>query len=224
MPARERPADRGFRLAQGDLRRIGEEARSARLRLGLSLDIVGRAAGVSASQVSRAERGLLATATVSQLARIGAAVGLDVRVRTYPGAVPVRDAAHIALLGRLRARLAPTVRFRIEVPLGAPGDQRAWDAWLDRLVDAHDDQPSGMPVEAETRLTDVQAQVRRMTLKARDDGVRHLLLIVADTDRNRSAVRSASSVIEDSFPVSARAALAALGAGHHPGGSALVFL
>ncbi len=79
-------------------------------------------------------------------------------------------------------------------------------------------------VEAETRLTDYQAQTRRIMLKARDAGVQHVLLVLADTRNNRAAVAAAGSAITELFPVSARRALAALAAGEHPGGSAIVFL
>jgi hypothetical protein len=48
--------------------------------------------------------------------------------------------------------------------------------------------------------------------------------MVADTRRNREAIRAAGSAIHDVFPVPARRALAALAAGEHPGGSALVML
>ncbi|MEO6207783.1 MAG: hypothetical protein ABIP77_07495 [Candidatus Limnocylindrales bacterium] len=124
------------------------------------------------------------------------------------------------LLNRLRSRLDAALRFRTEVPLAVAGDQRGWDGVLSGFTDG------GAPlrVEAETRIHDAQAQVRRIELKLRDDRAVHVLLVVADTPRNRAAVRLMGVVIVESFPVPARVALAALGVGHHPGGSALVFL
>lgn len=187
---------------------------------GLTLRTVGRAVGMSYSQVGRVERGVLPSASVGQLARIGAVVGLDVRVRTFPGAGPLRDAAQLSLLDRLRRRLPAVLRLRTEVPVAIAGDQRAWDGVLSGFSDG------GAPlrVEAETRIHDAQAQLRKITLKLRDDGAEHVLLVVADTPRNRAAVRLMEAVVGESFPVPARAALAALSAGLHPGGSALVFL
>jgi transcriptional regulator with XRE-family HTH domain len=210
-------------MARSDLVRIGEEFREARLGTGLALARVGEAVGMSASQVSRIERGQLATASVDQLARVGAVVGLDVRVRSYPGPDPIRDAPQNGLLDRLRPRLHPRLTFPREVPVLGGGDQRAWDGMIRGLLRGPEDR-SNMPVEGETRLHDFQAQTRRIWLKAADAGEPYVLLMVADTRRNREAIRAAGSAIHDVFPVPARRALAALAAGEHPGGSALVML
>jgi transcriptional regulator with XRE-family HTH domain len=220
MATRERPIDRGRRIATGDRLRVGSDFRVARHVLGRSIESVAGTVGISAAQVSRIERGTHTAVTVDQLARIGAAIGLDVRVRAYPGPDPTLDAGQIALLARLRDRLAPVLGFRAEVPLPILGDQRAWDAMIDRLIGIS----PFLPVEAESRLIDGQAQVRRVMLKLRDSGLEHVLLVVSDTKRNRDALSAASSTILADLPVSPRRALAALGAGRHPGGSALVVL
>ncbi|HET8785338.1 MAG TPA: hypothetical protein VFM38_06865 [Candidatus Limnocylindrales bacterium] len=187
---------------------------------GKSLREVGRAAGMSYSQVGRIERAALPNVTVVQLAKVGAVVGLDVRLRAYPGPVPLRDAGQIALLDRLRQRLAPTLTMRTEVPLQIAGDLRAWDA----VIGGFEPLAEPLHAEAETRLYDVQAQLRRIALKARDAGVEAILLVLADTPRNRGAVQAAGSILFDSYPVPSRGALRALRQGRHPGGSALVFV
>jgi hypothetical protein len=161
----------------------------------------------------------LPTVSVDQLARIGAAVGLDVRVRAYPGPDPVLDAGQMVVLGRLRSRLASELGFRTEVPLPIVGDQRAWDARIDRLRGLS----SQLPVEVDTRLVDGQSQVRRVMLKLRDSGFDHVLYVLADTRSNREALAAAPAIRSD-FPVSQRRAMTALAAGEHPGGSALVLL
>ena len=81
--------------------------------------------------------------------------------------------------------------MRTEVPLPIQGDLRAWDAVIAGF------QPEADPLhtEAETRLYDAQGQLRRIALKARDGGADVLLLVVADTPRNRTAVRSAGPMI-----------------------------
>jgi transcriptional regulator with XRE-family HTH domain len=223
MSPRERPIDRGRRIARCDLVRIGEEFREARLSVGLALARVGEAVDMSASQVSRIERGLLPTASVDQLARIGAVLGLDVRVRGYPGPDPIRDAPQNGLLDRLRLRLHPTLSLPREVPIQGASHQRAWDGMMRGLQGGPEDR-SNMPVEGETRIHDYQAQTRRIWLKAADAGEPYVLLVVADTRRNREAIRAAGTAIDDAFPVPARRALAALAVGEHPGGSALVVL
>jgi transcriptional regulator with XRE-family HTH domain len=220
VPDRERAADRGSRLARRDLVVIGGELRTARISSGKTLREVGAAVGMSYSNVGRIERASLPSVSVSQLARIGAVVGLDVRVRAYPGPTPLRDAGQIALFDRLRGRSAPILVMRNEVPLQIEGDLRAWDA----VIVGFEPPADPLHAEGETRFYDAQAQLRRIALKARDGGVDTVLLVIADTPRNRAAVRAAGRMITDTFPIPPRAALAALAAGPHPGGSALVFV
>jgi transcriptional regulator with XRE-family HTH domain len=220
MSTRERPIDRGHRLAAADRLRVGHELRMARQIAGRSLASVARSSGLSKSQASRIERAEHPSVSVDQLARLGAAVGLDVRVRAYPGPDLLLDAGQLALIGRLRERLAPQLTFRTEVPLPTPGDQRAWDGVIGKLV-GHTDR---LPVEAETRWLDAQAQLRRLMLKLRDSGFQHVLLVLADTKRNRQALAAAGSILLADFPVPSRGALAALARGEHPGGSAIVLL
>ncbi len=190
---------------------------------GLSVAEVACHVRLSPSTVGRIERAVAPAASVEQLARIGAAVGLDIRVRTFAGPDPLRDAGQIGLLDRLRDRLHPDLTFRTEVPLGISLDQRAWDGMIGRLR-AEPPLSSDLPVEAETRLADAQAQCRRIALKMRDGESTHVLVLVADTHRNRAAVEAGGRLIREWFPISPRRALAALARGEHPGGSALVFL
>lgn len=223
MPAKERSADRGARIGRRDLGAIGADVRNARVGAGLTLEEVGRAVGLSEWQIGRIERARHEAVTVIQLAKIGAVVGLDVRVRAYPGPDPIRDAAQAALLARFRARLHPNLTFRPEVPLPIENDQRAWDGVVGGLRGPRDGL-GFLPTEAETRIHDVQAQFRRIELKARDSGFEHVLVVIADTPANRSAIQAARAALADRFPVGARRALAALGRGDHPCGSSLIFL
>ena len=223
MPGKERAADRGTRIARRDLGSIGTELRMARISAGLTMAHVARAVGLSRWQIGRIERSRHDAVTVAQLARIGAVVGLDVRVRAYPGPDPIRDAAQTALLLRFRDRLHPDLTFRHEVPLQIENDLRAWDGVVGGF-DRRDDLDRYIPTEAETRIYDVQAQFRRIELKARDAGIEHLIVVIADTETNRGAIRAAHATLADRYPIGPRRALAALGRGEHPGGSALIFL
>jgi transcriptional regulator with XRE-family HTH domain len=223
MSTRERPIDRGRSLAKADRERAGTDIRQSRLRLGRSIAVTARAAGMSRAQAGRVERAELTSVSLEQLARLGAAVGLDVRVRTYPGPDPIRDAGQTKVLGRLRDLLPPSVEMRMEVPLLEAGGQRAWDAVLTNLVDPNGARAS-LQVEVETRLADWQAQLRRIALKTRDASVESVLVVVADTHRNRDAMRLVAPLIADDFPVSARTALQALRQGRHPGGSAIILI
>lgn len=223
MPTTERAVDRARRIARGDRLRCGTEIREARISAGLSLATTGRAIGLSASQVSRIERGLAPTASVEQLALLGSTVGLDVRVRTYPGPDPLRDVAQQRVLDRLVRRLPDGCRIRREVTLGIDRDLRAWDARIDGLVLATGATTS-LEVEVETRISDGQAFLRRLARKMRDGAVDGVLVVVADTPTNRAAVAAMRLVDASTFRVSGRAALASLAAGQHPGGSSIVFL
>jgi transcriptional regulator with XRE-family HTH domain len=220
MASRERASDRGARTAHRDLVTVGSDIRTARVMAGLTQRDVGRACGVSHTTIGRIERADLRAVSAVALARIGAVVGLDVRVKAYPGATPIRDAAQTAHLVRLRARLHASLRLTLEVPIQAGHEQRAWDA----QISGFERGATTLPVEAETRLYDIQAQVRRLGLKRRDDGAEHVVLLVADTRTNRRIVREARLLFSEMFPVPGRRALAALARGDHPGGSALILL
>lgn len=132
-------------MARQWLLRLGGELREARLAAGLTQRAVGRLAGVSHSEVSRIERGRAPHVACETLVRLGAVVGLDVPLRSFPVEDAVRDNAQIELLARLRRRLPRDLGWRTEVPLRMPGDRRAWDAVVER--------PGWrVAVEAETRL------------------------------------------------------------------------
>ena len=201
-----------------DDRRVRADIGLARRGAGLSLDAVGAACGISGSAAWRIERGITRTVDVRTLACLGAAVGLDVRLRAFPAGDPIRDAGQQRLLERVRLRCHPSVAWAREVALPIEDDRRAWDAVI---------QGDGwrVGVEAETVLDDLQAVERRLSLKQRDGGMPHVILLVADSRRNRRALAAAPhafpGVTRDSAGI--RAVLRALGAGRDPGvGSILV--
>jgi transcriptional regulator with XRE-family HTH domain len=217
MGTRERRVDRAVAIAARIRVAIGRELHEARVTAGLSQREVGSAVGMSHSQVSRIDRGELTNVTVEQLSRLAVAVGLELSVRLYPGSDPVRDIAHVRLLERLRGELHPSLSWRTEVPLPIEGDLRAWDAVVGG-------RGWRVAVEAETRIGDAQALQRRLSRKVRDGGVAHVVLLVADTVRNREAVAASGSGLLAMFPGGARAALDALRTGTDPGQSGIVML
>ena len=79
------------------------------------------------------------------------------------------------------------------------------------------------PVEAETVLDDLQATDRRLGLKLRDGGEDHLILLVADTRRNRRVLAAVSGTFAD-LPVRTREIVAALKRGDDPGAGGIVLL
>jgi transcriptional regulator with XRE-family HTH domain len=217
MPGQERAADRGARRGRALIAELGRELHNARLQHGLSQEAVGRAAGLSDTEIGRIERGQIAAVSVVNLARLAGVVGLELSARAYPTGAPIRDKAHIALLGRLRERVAQTFTWQTEVPLGPAGDLRAWDALLGLGRER-------VGVEAETRITDLQAVARRLALKGRDGRVAPVVLLLANTRTNRAALRNVDDSIPGSFPISAPAALAALRDGRILEGNAVILL
>jgi transcriptional regulator with XRE-family HTH domain len=217
MVTRERRLDRGKRAAQRNLVRVGDDLREARLSAGLTQRQAGSAAGISSSELSRIELGIARRVPYETLAIIGSVLGLDVPLRTYPDGEPVRDAAQLALLARLRVLLPRSLTWRTEAPLDIPGDRRAWDAVIGG-------RGWRVPVDAESRLHDVQACSRKVALKRRDDRSEVVILLVADTRHNRRVVRLARADLAADFPVSGGAALASLTNGEPPSGSSIVLL
>jgi transcriptional regulator with XRE-family HTH domain len=217
MATRQRPVDLGTERGRQLRNRIGGEIRSARIDRGLTLIVAGRSVGLSAASLSRIERGFARSVTVMQLARLSAVVGLELTASLYPGAQPIRDAAHVRLLGRFRERLHPTLRWRTEVPLPRPGDQRAWDGLV---------LGSGWRygVEAETSPRDAQALTRRLNAKLRDGDVDGVLVVLPLGRRSRTFIAAAEPTLRPSFPIDGRRALELLAVGVDPGGSAIVLV
>ena len=215
MTTRVGPVRRAIRIATADETRLRSDLVRARLGSGLSRGTVGRASGLSRTIVERIEAGSRPT-TIREFAVFGAAVGLDVRLRAYPAGDPIRDVGQARLLGRFRPRLHPSLGWATEVALPIEGDLRAWDA----LIRGPDWR---LAVEAETVLDDIQACERRLALKRRDGHVDHVILLVADTRRNRRALVSAPAAFAD-LPMRTREILAALRDGRDPGGSGIVIL
>jgi transcriptional regulator with XRE-family HTH domain len=163
---------------------LGRELHEARIDRAVSLAELGRVADLSPSQISRIERGLIRNLAIPTIARLLAAVGLDIVARAYPAGEPIRDAAHARLLASLHGRLHRSLAWRTEVPLPIRGDLRAWDAviggpgWRAR-------------VECETRPRDLQALERRLALKQRDGGMDFIILLLRDSAHNRELLRHA---------------------------------
>jgi transcriptional regulator with XRE-family HTH domain len=196
--------------------RIAAELVTARLVAGLSLRVVARKVGISVDRLKRTERGDPGALTIDLAARIAPVVGLQLAASLHPNGDPVRDRPQLAVLVRFRSRLHGSLGWRTEVPMPIVGDLRSADGLIMR--------GSGtILVEAETRVTDVQAIERKARLKQRDLGADRLILVFADTPNNRTVLQLHPELGEH-FPIGTRACLAALGRGEDPGGDCLVLL
>ena len=96
------------------------------------------------------------------------------------------------------------------------GDLRAGDGHIEGAF-------GSVLVEAETRVTDIQAVHRKARLKQRDLAADRLILLIADTVHNRRVV-AAHAELREHLPIGTRRCLAALSRGMDPGGDCLVIL
>ena len=104
-----------------------------------------------------------------------------------------------------------------EVPLPIPRDPRGWDLTVA-------DRRGVLAVEAETRILDAQALLRRLELKKRDGGIDRIILVVADRRANRTAIRAIRELIRAAYPLDSREIVACLNAGRLPPAGGVVFL
>ena len=216
MGTRERPLHRARRLSASTALSLGNEFRLARRAANLSQQAVGDLAGMSRTKVGRIEVGNTST-TLDDLWALAVPLGLDVSTRLFPVGDPARDKGQRAVLERLHVKVHEALRWRTEVPFPNAGDLRAWDAviWGAGWSCA---------VEAETRLTDLQALDRKLGIKLRDGLVDHLILLVSDTRHNREVLRAGRDVLVGRFPVDGAELLEALREGRDPAGNGIVVL
>ena len=165
----------------------------------------------------RIERGRIEGVSLTQVTLACLAVGLEPAFRAFPRGDPVRDAGHLRLLARFRARLPVSAPWETEVPMPIPGDLRALDGRT-RL------RGQLIGVEAEVQLRDVQAIERKVVLKKRDAGLDVLILLVADSAANRETLRMHRAALRGAFPLDTREVLASLARGDPPRADGVVIL
>jgi transcriptional regulator with XRE-family HTH domain len=210
---RQRGRRRGTQLA----RRTLDQLRDARLAAGLSQRTLASALGVSQTVVWRLETPRVVDVGVVRLSEMAALLGLDVAITLHPAGDALRDRGHQALLKRLRAVLGSAWHATAEVPFPAAGDPRHWDLLL-RLGSQR------VGVEAETRIRDVQALVRRMRVRLYEGDVDRMLLVLSDSAINRRLVGELREALGGDFATPPRTILRALRAGEPIPGSGLLLV
>ncbi|HEX6656361.1 MAG TPA: helix-turn-helix transcriptional regulator [Candidatus Limnocylindria bacterium] len=216
MPTKERLSAIGTARGRWMVRLFADEFKNARLAAGLSQARVAASVGLSQRTVSRYEAADPPYPDLVTAARLAAVVGLELKLHCFPGQVRLRDAAHVALVGRFLARLPKAVVRQLEAPI-ARGDQRAWDVLL-TMGDTR------IGLIAETRIRDLQALLRREHRKQVDGGVDVLILLLADTRNNRRAMAEAATLLGEEFPLRTRAVMAGLGCADAPAANGIVVL
>jgi transcriptional regulator with XRE-family HTH domain len=151
------------------------------MNAGLSQVRLAVLAGVSQTEVSKAERGAL-DISLEARCRLAAACGHELGWRLYPVAtVRLRDSGQMALAQKIVAAAHPSWRARLEVPIG-PGDLRAADLGPTEIIH----------IEIERALVDFQAQLRSAQLKRESlaaNEARRIRLVIAVPDSRTSRAR-----------------------------------
>jgi len=216
VSTRESRVDRGRRRGDEVARAAITQLRSTRVALGISQDVVAAAIGCSQPEISGIEHFKIPV-TLRRLSEIASLLGLEPALTLHPVGPPLRDKGHEAVLGRLLRTVSPAWRVFREAPFPGPGDRRFWDALL-RLP------AQIVGIEAETRIRDLQALVRRMGERARAGGADVMLLVLSDSATNRGLVDDLRAALGDEFASSPRDLLAALRAGQPLPGSGVILI
>ena len=209
MPTRDRPGDRGRRAARYPGRRDWRPtpARHAS-RAGLSQEAIGEAMGVSHSRVGRFERGERGALTRISWVPTSRLLGMDLSLRAYPSADPLRDGAS----ARCSSGCAARSTRRSAGGRKSPSPFRVTCGRGTRKFDRPTD-PGASGSKPRCGSPTARRSSAGSRCKLRDGGEGHLLLLVADTRANRLAMPSLVVALQDAAPTRA-----AGGAGRAAGG------
>lgn len=211
----------GRQRAHDLARRFGSELRIARAGVGLTQLQVGRLAGCSQQQVSRAERGAVDVSLVTRC-RLVAACGFELGWRLYPArTVRLRDSGQLEIATAIGAAAHPSARIALEVPV-APRDLRAADLVItlpDEIVH----------VEIERSLVDLQgqlraAQLKRQALAEHEERPVRLVLAVPDTAASRRAISEVGPLVTRTLPATSRTIWKSIRTGRVLGADGLLFV
>jgi transcriptional regulator with XRE-family HTH domain len=221
-PFRAQPANIGRARSRYLADAFGRELRIARMNTGLSQVRLAGLAGVSQTEVSKAERGAL-DISLEARCRLAAACGHQLGWRLYPVAtVRLRDSGQMSLAQAIVAAANPSWAARLEVPIG-PGDLRAAADLL--LIGPTEI----VHVEIERALVDFQAQLRsaqlkRETLAAREQKPIRLVIAVPDSRTSRSRLEPFAQLIKHSMPAESREVWSAIRSAEPLTGDGILFL
>ncbi len=210
----------GANRATRQARELGEEIRRARMTLAMSRREVAARAGVAASTILRIEDFDPGMQLDTAMA-VGAAVGVDVVMRAYPGPTPrLRDSGQLAIARQLIAVAQAPWRGLLEVKAGDFG--RSAD-----LVFFGPDEI--LHLEIERVAFDFQEQYRPAVAKRDYLASLHarpvrLVMVIEDAPRNRTAVRPQLDLIQRELPAGSRQILTALRTGRVLGSDGLLWI
>jgi transcriptional regulator with XRE-family HTH domain len=198
------------------------ELRDAVAVSGLTGREVARRARMSQPQLSRLLRGLVAP-DLDEAERIVAATGHRLVVKVVPGdGIRLRDSGQWVIAQVIQSEAHARWRIRLEVAVAPPPDRRAVDLVLEQPAEV-------AAVEIERGMSDAQAQFRSGELKRAALAERlgrevRLVIAVPDTSVLRQRLAPFASLIGATFPVTSRAAWAAIRSGEPLGADALLWV
>ena len=217
-PRRELGRERARWLTQ----RIGRELRFARLGAGMTQARVAALAGSSQSAISRLELGV-PPLDFELGCRVAAVVGHEIGLSLHPAdGSTLRDRKQLSIAQRIVGLRHTSWRPALEVAVGVGRDRRAIDLVLSRPEEL-------VACEIERWLVDFGAQLRahqlkREALAATDDRPVRLLLVVRETDHNRTAVRDHRDLVRRAGFADGRHVWRSLREGRPIGRDGLVFM
>lgn len=191
--------------------------RTAREERGISQRALAAELDWSQSEVNRLGQYLFPAVSVVRLSEMVAVLGLELSAGLYRMGDPIHDKGQQPLIGRFTSNVAPPYVTTREVLLPVAGDTRSWDVLLRR-------ESLLVGVEAETRIRDIQALVRRVRERERDGGVDEILIVLSDTAHNRSLVGQLREALGPRYSTSRTTLLAALRSGEPVPGSGVILL
>ena len=219
MVTRETRLARGRRRGNQIQAGVLAQLREARITEGISQAALAAQLGVTQASISMLEAGKVADVSMVRIAEIASILGLEPSLTLHRIGAPIRDKGHEALIARFRERLGHGWRIVREAEFPSEGDPRSWDLLL-----RHPTMHYLIGVEAETRIRDLQALVRRTRERAHDGGADHLLIVLSDSATNRRLVQDLKDALGDEFQTPASSILAALSRVSQLPGSGIVLL
>jgi transcriptional regulator with XRE-family HTH domain len=216
---RETRLHRGRRRGEQITRSVIDQLRDARVSEGISQAALAEQLGKTQAYVSMLESGKLSELSLVRLAEIASVLGLEPALALHRIGPPLRDKGHEALIARFRIRISPRWKIVREAPFPGEGDPRFWDLLL-----RHPTEHYLGGVEAETRVRDLQALVRRMRQRATDGGADDLVIVLSDSATNRGVVGHLREALGEEFATESARILAALAAPARLPGSAVLLL
>lgn len=203
-------------LACVDDQQFGAALRAARVKRRMTQRELATLAGVSASSVSRLERGLLETLAVRTIRAIGKVLGVSIELLPRSRAASlerVANSAHAALTEAVVRWLGSFSGWSIRAEVGFSnyGDRGVID-----LVCWHAGRRALLVIELKTELVDINGLLGALDRYARNAvvavtplGWRPLtvarLLVIGESDHGRARVRAHASLFNAALPDRVRA-------------------